>query len=509
MGEASRIQIDLALPILLPAAYGLLMLLFAPASRRDARWLGVFGVIGMSACALMPAAILWIRSRAELPILTGGSVAERVVSIDRPSLHIASLIGLVGVAALALEVKEAGRRRWSGEIYSLHFFVVTGLMMAIHTENLFMLFVGIEVVFLASLVLGAVLKRDTPGLRSSLEYFVIGNVGAGFSALGTALVFSVTGAFSYASLTGEAVREEAASARLGPEALLAGLALILAGLAIQGAIPPFHGWRARTLETATSPLVVVRLVAVPVAVAAVVSRLSLAIRQGASGLIDHWLSTLSILSLVAMAYGIVSLLRQRTLRGMVEPTVLVQMGFFLATALLSPTEREDLLFLQMLLASGGTIALIVLFDSLEGRSASPKRPMRSWQGLWSRHRGAAIVLTLLLLSLGGWMPAGLWLKRGIVIEALGQERRILATCLVLAGVLLALHYASVLISVFARSRPARISSDVKVSGSRSGHLGEGVQSPTLSRTGTIVLVAISILLIFVDLVEGIARWQAG
>ncbi|HSJ23685.1 MAG TPA: proton-conducting transporter membrane subunit [Longimicrobiales bacterium] len=162
---------------------------------------------------------------------------------------VVSVVAFIVVAGAGPQIAEElhGRETvW----YATVLLLTSGLMGLVITNDLFNLFVQIEVVSLSAYALVAAGGRGAP--RAGLNYLIIGSMGASMYLIGAGFLFAATGSLN---ITDVAARLGEADPRL---ALSAGL-LIVAGLGIKMALFPLHVWMPRAY--AVSPTVSASLMA--------------------------------------------------------------------------------------------------------------------------------------------------------------------------------------------------------------------------------------------------------
>jgi multicomponent Na+:H+ antiporter subunit D len=162
---------------------------------------------------------------------------------------VVAVVGFVVVAGAVPQVTEelAGRETvW----YATVLLLMSGLMGLVVTNDLFNMFVQIEVVSLSAYALVAAGGRGAP--RAGLNYLILGSLGASIYLIGAGFLFAATGSLNITDV----------AARLGdaePRLVFAAGILIIGGLGIKMALFPLHVWMPRAY--AVSPTVSASLMA--------------------------------------------------------------------------------------------------------------------------------------------------------------------------------------------------------------------------------------------------------
>jgi NADH-quinone oxidoreductase subunit N len=126
------------------------------------------------------------------------------------------------------------RRRDAGEYYALLTAAGAGMVFFVGAENLMTLFLGLEWFSLCLYILVAFDTDHETSLEAGLKYVIVGGFGSAVLLFGSALVYGATEAIGFSQI---------AAAGAGDDAfLVAGLAMILAGLAFKVSAAPFHMW---------------------------------------------------------------------------------------------------------------------------------------------------------------------------------------------------------------------------------------------------------------------------
>src|SRR6185437_11126724 len=114
-------------------------------------------------------------------------------------------------------------------------FSAVGMGVMVSATNLMTLYVGLELLSLASYVLASYRRMDDRSAEAGLKYFVLGALASGILLYGISLLYGFTGTMTYPGLAAAFTRDGAHS--LG---LLFGLVFLLSGIAFKVSAVPFH-----------------------------------------------------------------------------------------------------------------------------------------------------------------------------------------------------------------------------------------------------------------------------
>lgn len=126
----------------------------------------------------------------------------------------------------------------SGKAYSLWLLAVGSLNGIILTNDIFNLFVFLEISALSSIsliALGAGMNRRA--LLAAFNYLIIGAIGATFYVIGVGFAYSMTGTLNMSDLV-----VQLSQYSTGQLAIFAGMSFMLIGLMVKSAVFPLHLW---------------------------------------------------------------------------------------------------------------------------------------------------------------------------------------------------------------------------------------------------------------------------
>ena len=126
----------------------------------------------------------------------------------------------------------------SGKTYSLWLLAVGSLNGIILTNDIFNLFVFLEISALSSIsliALGAGMNRKA--LLAAFNYLIIGAIGATFYVIGVGFAYSMTGTLNMSDLV-----IQLSQYSTGQLAIFAGMSFMLIGLMVKSAVFPLHLW---------------------------------------------------------------------------------------------------------------------------------------------------------------------------------------------------------------------------------------------------------------------------
>ena len=142
---------------------------------------------------------------------------------------------LLALAVVLLTASEKTLRN-PGEYVAILLLATVGLMLLVGSEELLMIFIGLELLGLSLYVMTAFDKVDIFSAEAGLKYFLFGSTASAFTLFGISWVYGMSGSTSLATI---AQRSTIASV---PPLLAVGIVMTLIGFAFKIAAAPFHLW---------------------------------------------------------------------------------------------------------------------------------------------------------------------------------------------------------------------------------------------------------------------------
>ena len=123
-----------------------------------------------------------------------------------------------------------------GEYLAILLLATVGLMLLVGSEELLMIFIGLELLGLSLYVMTAFDKNDIRSAEAGLKYFLFGSTASAFTLFGISLIYGMSGSTSLATIAGKLT-----TASVQP-LLAVGIVMTLIGFAFKIAAAPFHLW---------------------------------------------------------------------------------------------------------------------------------------------------------------------------------------------------------------------------------------------------------------------------
>lgn len=305
-------------------------------------------------------------------------------------------LGVAVLAVIGIGRPLAGKTEEDyGEFYSLLLFATLGMMIVASSQELFTLFLGIEMTSMCSYLLAA-FRRDRIGSEAALKYFVIGAISSGMTLFAISLLYGMAGTTVIADM--------AAAITTGGDydvvSLLA-IVLLLAGLGFKISAVPFHAWAPDVYSGA------------PVPVAGILASASkamgfIAIVQvflvGLLGVKSNWELAVGLIAVITMTVGNLVALQQTNLRRMLAYSSIAQAGYLLIAIAVGTWFAVGGGIFHLLTNAAMKLGAFLVVGAL--LYAGIPDHVDGWRGLGRRAPLLAFAMTVFLLSMAGLPPFG-------------------------------------------------------------------------------------------------------
>ncbi|MDQ6861244.1 MAG: NADH-quinone oxidoreductase subunit N [Verrucomicrobiota bacterium] len=167
------------------------------------------------------------------------------VLVITPLTSLFKIICLV-LAMFTVLISRADRAltRNSSEHIAVVLLATVGLLLLVGSEELLMIFIGLELTGLSLYVLTAFDKTDIRSAEAGMKYFLFGSTASAFTLFGFSLIYGMAG-----STTLSGIAQKFDGAPVAP-LLAAGVVMSLIGFAFKLAAAPFHLWAPDTYQGA-------------------------------------------------------------------------------------------------------------------------------------------------------------------------------------------------------------------------------------------------------------------
>jgi NADH-quinone oxidoreductase subunit N len=320
------------------------------------------------------------------------------------------VVALILASLISLDVKGV---KTNGEFYGLLIFSTVGMGFMTASNNIVMLYVGLETTSIALYLLAGFIRESTVSTEAGLKYFLFGAFTSTILLYGLSLLFGFTGGKTGYAEIAAALQQLTANQETLP--IMVALVLITVGFGFKVAAVPFHMWTPDVYEGSPTPITAFISVASKAAGFAVFIRFFLIVF---GPLQEQWIGFVALLATVTMTLGNLVAMQQRNFKRMLAYSSIAQAGYLLiGVAAVGELGTAAVLFYL----ATYVLTNIAAFAVAEiATNATGSELIKDMAGLSRRAPGIAFALLAAMLSLAGVPPlAGFFGKFYIFQAAIG------------------------------------------------------------------------------------------
>ena len=428
------------------------------------RW--VTGGISMAGIVLAAGATIWLWSSGQ--VIT--DAFNRMIVLDELRLGFTLVFLLVSFFTLLISaVWVEGEKLPAGEFHALLLFATVGMMLMASGGDLVIIFLGLEILSIATYVMAGFRRTDVRSNESSLKYFILGSFSSAFLLYGIALTYGATSTAAGGGSTNIAVIASRLNQAQYPGLLFAGAAMMLVGFGFKIATAPFHVWTPDVYEGAPTPVTAfmaagpkasgfasflrVFVFGFPFVAAAANSTVG-------SNVHAAWVTTLVVLAILTMTIGNVVAIAQNNVKRMLAYSSIAHAGYALvgmvaAGAASDPAMRSNAITSVMFYLLTYAVMNIGAFTVVQliARAGDRRTSIEDYNGIGFQSPVLAFSLSLFMLSLLGMpLTAGFMGKIMVFGAAVNQHYYALVVIGVLNTAISAYYYLRLIVVMFFKER---------------------------------------------------------
>ncbi len=329
------------------------------------------------------------------------------------------------------------------EFYPMYLLMSAGFMQMCLSENLIVIFVGLETGSLALYALIALHNR-LKSIEAALKYFAMGALASGLYAFGAFLFYAVSGSVEISVIV-----ENIFSRNLEPAyVVVGGCIFLLASLGFKLSLVPFHTWTPDIYEGSSAQMAGYMSIVPKVASFIVIMRLFESLSNVGIVWIDNMLYMVAI---VTMTLANIAALTQEDIKRMLGFSSISHAGFLLSAILIGSEQSNTAFFVYWIMFSVANLgAFLVLWIS------KTKQPLWKhddgyvkFSGLIKTSPFLALSMGIFMVSLAGIPPFSLfWGKLFLMSSAISGGYITLAVIMAINSAIALWYYLKVIVFMF-------------------------------------------------------------
>jgi NADH-quinone oxidoreductase subunit N len=377
-----------------------------------------------------------------------GSSFSHVLVVDGFATFFRVLVIGIGILSVLSSYKYLDRESAeTGEYHALMLFSVAGQCLMVASNDLIMIFIGLEISSIATYIMAGYLRNDRRNNEAALKYFLLGSFATGFLLYGVAIIYGITGSTRLDEIR---VALNAPGTSLATVSVAAALMIVGLGFKISGA--PFQMWAPDVYQGAPAPVSAFMATAPKAAAFAIFVRIFMtSFQQIASG----WEPLIWISALLSMTIGNFAALTQTNVKRMLAYSSIAHAGYILV-ALAARSELGTAAVMFYLAAYAlmnlGAFAVVI---HIAGKGERHLR-IDDLAGLAQKQPLTAALLTVFILSFIGVPLTGGFLGKFYIFRAAVQSDLIWLAVLGLLNSAVAAYYYLRLLVVMYMHEPGEV-----------------------------------------------------
>jgi NADH-quinone oxidoreductase subunit N len=336
-----------------------------------------------------------------------------------------------------------------GEFYILTQASVLGMMLMAGAKDLFVIFLGLELMSICFYVLAGINRKRLNANEASLKYFLLGAFATGFIVYGIALIYGTANSTSLDIIVSR-------FAELKSNLLfVVGMLLFLIGFSFKIAAFPFHMWVPDVYQgSATTVAGLFSTGGKAAAFSAIIVTLFAVFSGAVQNIFEPYLSVIAVLS---MLFGSIVAIAQDDIKRMLAYSSIAHAGYM--TIGLAAGNYEGIAGIIFYLTAYtfmnlGAFGIVALIEGKEETNLN----INSYAGLASNHPFLAALLSIFMFSLAGIPPfAGFFGKYYVFIAAIKADLTWLAIVGVISSVISVYFYLRVVVLMYFKSAETELS----------------------------------------------------
>ena len=419
-------------------AGGMALLVAVLVPRRVRVPLAALVAAGGFAGAFVAAALLFWKSPEARTVIADAIRRDRFGSLAQ------MIVAGAGVLTVGISYSRSARSGHAAEFYALLAAAGGGMAFLVQANNLMTLFLGLEWFSIALYLLCAIELDLVGSLEAGLKYLIMGGFGSAVLLFGSALVFGSTGELGFAEIA--AATEE--QGLVNDPLLVAGLAMVIAGLGFKASAAPFHQWTPDVYQGAPTPVTAFMSAATKTVAVVLILRVLVTAFPAEEEL---WTIAVAAIVCASLAIGNLGALVQRNVKRMLAYSSIAHAGFLLIAVAANNELGGRALLYYLIPYCAASIGAFAVVGARERELGAPVT-LENLAGLGWERPLLGVAMWAFMLSFAGLPPTGGFVGKFLVFSA-AQDRG--WTWLVIAGVVATLislyYYLAVIRALYMRS----------------------------------------------------------
>ncbi|MBZ5623470.1 MAG: NADH-quinone oxidoreductase subunit N [Acidobacteriia bacterium] len=383
-----------------------------------------------------------------------GSAFGGMLVVDGFATFFRVLVIVVGILTVLssyrfLECQDAE----TSEYHALLLFSIAGQCLMAASNDLIMVFIGLEISSIASYVLVGYLRDDKRANEAALKYFLLGSFATAFFLYGVALIYGTTGSINLSAVRGILSGQDA------PEVVFIGLAaaLMFVGLGFKVSASPFQIWAPDVYQGAPTPVTAFLSTGPKAAAFAVFLRIFMTAFEPIS---NTWQPLVWISALLSMTIGNFAALLQSNVKRMLAYSSIAHAGYVMVALTARSEIGTSAAMFYLAAYAFMNIGAFAVVSHLSGKGERYQN-VDDFAGLAQKQPLTAAMLTIFMLSLIGVPLTGGFFGKFYIFKAALESHLVWLTVLGLLNSAVAAYYYLRILVMMYMHEPSKASSELE------------------------------------------------
>ena len=323
------------------------------------------------------------------------------------------------------------------EYYALFLFMIAGFEFMVSSNNLLLIFIGLETSSLALYTLIA-LHNKAKSVEAAIKYFTMGSLSAGFFAFGVAMLYLTGGSIDLVQI-GQSIKNFNLQQSL---TALIGCVFIASAIGFKLSLIPFHTWVPDVYEGSNAPLA--GYMSIVPKVAGFIVALRFFEMLSTSGIL--WVKDmLYIVAVATMSLANIMALVQRDVKRMLAFSSIAHAGVVLCALVVGDTHANIALFfywIMFVFANLGAFAMlwVARCDDKVCWDKRFKHPFEKFAGLIKILPSYAVIMAIFMVALAGIPPFSVFWGKMFLLSSLINSGYIVLSAIIMLNSAIAIYY---------------------------------------------------------------------
>jgi len=333
------------------------------------------------------------------------------------------------------------------EFFALFLFMIAGFQFMVASDNLILIFIGLETASLALYTLIAMHNRDR-SFEAAIKYFTMGALAAGMFVFGSMILYALTGSVE--------IHKIAASLELNNFEPLSGVlfatVLMLASVGFKLSMFPFQTWVPDVYEGASAALAGYMSIVPKIAGFVVAMRLFEFLVHANVPWVQEMLWWVAVITMTATN---IMALAQEGVKRMLAYSSISHAGFAMSAILIGTTQANSALFLYWILFTFTNLGAFTMLWVSRHRATGNQfgtrfdHPYEKFSGMIKIMPVNAVIMGMFMLSLAGVPPFSLfWGKLYLMSSAVNAGFVTLAIIMGINSAISVYYYLKLIVFMF-------------------------------------------------------------